>query len=134
MNQNSFYIHSHYIGDKVCIVVSLFLLIITDDIIKTVFCKCEEKYTMKMMTMRTFYEHNRNKKKHGKQFRQRKTSSKATTTTLSKQNKGIKTPILVVNNMNQNSFYIHSHDIGDKVYIVVDIVIYAEKFELTLNK
>ena len=67
-------------------------------------------------------------------MRPRKTSSKATTTTLSKQNKGIKTPILVVNNMNQNSFYFHSHDIGDKVYIVGDIVIYAEKFEITLNK
>ena len=34
--------------------------------------------------------------------------------------------------MNQNSFAVHSHDIGDNVSIVINILIYAEEFLLTL--
>ena len=36
--------------------------------------------------------------------------------------------------MNQNLFAVHSHDIGDKVYIVlINILSYTEEFEVTLN-
>ena len=49
-----------------------------------------------------------------------------------KHNKRIKTPILVVNNMNQNSFSVYSHDIVENVCIVINILIYAEEFEVTL--